>query len=149
MHYSASYICALALSASAVTASPSLRKRDSWGPSLGLGPAKQQIITTQTTIYPGQLPPNQQAYLFAWLGISNGTGDLIQSIVGSYPKGGSECSGPNADTAWCISSEVYGNTAAGYPNQFVGDLRTADVNYQNGITFNYTLTDKKAYTWVQ
>lgn len=149
MHHQVSAVYALLLSATVATASPSLRKRDSWGPAFSLGPAKQQIVTTETTIFPGEMPPDQAAYLFAWLGISNGTGDLIQSIVGSYPKGQSECSGAAADTAWCISSEVYGNTAAGTPNQWVGALTTADTDYTNGITFNYTLTNKDAYTWVQ
>jgi hypothetical protein len=49
----------------------------------------------------------------------------------------------------CISSEVYGNTAAGVPNQWVGDLTTADVNYENGIFLNYTLIDKESYLWLQ
>lgn len=75
-------------------------KRDSWGPAVGLGPTVQQILHTTTTIYPGNMPSPQPAYLFVWLGISNGTGDLIQSILGSYPAGESECSGADADTAW-------------------------------------------------
>jgi len=49
-----------------------------------------------------------------------------------------------ADTTWCISSEVYGS---GY--QYVGELTTADVNYENGILLNYTLIDKDSYLWLQ
>ena len=49
----------------------------------------------------------------------------------------------------CISSEVYGNTDAGVPNQWVGELTTADVNYENGILLNYTLIDKESYLWLQ
>lgn len=49
----------------------------------------------------------------------------------------------------CISSEVYGNTDAGTPNQWVGDLTTADVNYENGIVLNYTLINKETYLWQQ
>lgn len=124
-------------------------KRDSWGPAFSLGASKQPIIQTTTTIYPGAPPSDQTGYLFVWLGMSNGTGDLIQSIIGSYPAGTSECSGPNADTAWCISSEVYGNNAEGYPNQWVGALTTADTNYTNGIKLNYTLIDKESYLWLQ
>ena len=95
------------------------------------------------------MPSDQQGYLFVWLGISNGTGDLIQSIIGSYPEGGSECSGTAADTTWCISSEVYGLASNGYPNQWVGSLTTTDINFANGIKLNYTLIDKDSYLWLQ
>ncbi|KAK6067117.1 hypothetical protein SCUP515_10321 [Seiridium cupressi] len=137
------------LAAATATASSMFAKRDSWGPAVSLGPSKQEIISTTTTVYPGKMPSDQPGYLFVWLGISNGTGDLIQSIIGSYPAGQSECSGSDADDAWCISSEVYGNTDAGVPNQWVGDLTTADVNYENGILLNYTLIDKETYLWQQ
>ncbi|KUJ10517.1 uncharacterized protein LY89DRAFT_564592, partial [Mollisia scopiformis] len=130
-------------------ASSMFTKRDSWGPAFSLGPAKQDIISTTTTIYPGEMPSDQAGYLFVWLGISNGTGDLIQSIIGSYPSGQSECSGTDADTTWCISSEVYGLASNGLPNQWVGSLTTADVNYANGIKLNYTLIDKESYLWLQ
>lgn len=136
------------LSASVAAASSNANafvKRDSWGAAFSLGPAANTIIQTTTTIYPGAMPSDQGAYLFAWLGISNGTGDLIQSIIGSYPKGGSECGGQtDADTAWCISSEVYGS---GY--QYVGALTTADANSDNGIKLNYTLADKSTWLWTQ
>ncbi|KKY27653.1 hypothetical protein UCRPC4_g00886 [Phaeomoniella chlamydospora] len=96
------------------------------------------------------MPSNQTGYLFVWMGISNGTGDLIQSVLGSYPEGQSECGGQEyADTTWCVSSEVYGNDASGNPNQWVETLTTADINYANGIIFNYTLVDKENYTWNQ
>lgn len=140
----------LMLSASLSWATPVFVKRDSWGPAVSLGPSKAEIITTSTVIYPGKMPANQAGLLYAWLGISNGTGDLIQSIIGSYPAGQSECSGANADKTWCISSEVYGlDASTGYPNQWVGELRTADVNYENGIILNYTLIDKSSYLWLQ
>lgn len=136
------------LSASVAAASSNSNafvKRDSWGAAFSLGPASNTIIQTTTTIYPGAMPSNQEGYLFAWLGMSNGTGDLIQSIVGSYPAGGSECGGQAAaDTAWCISSEVYGS---GY--QYVGELTTADANSDNGIRLNYTLADKATWLWTQ
>lgn len=147
--HSHSTLAGLMLSASAVMADKMFVKRDSWGPAFSLGPAKAGIVSTTTTIYPGAMPANQKGYLFAWLGISNGTGDLIQSVIGSYPAGGSECSGPAADTTWCVSSEVYGLASNGYPNQWVGALTTADVNYQNGIKLTYTLADKSTYLWTQ
>ncbi|KAF7537749.1 hypothetical protein G7054_g3451 [Neopestalotiopsis clavispora] len=135
--------------AASATATSMFGKRDSWGPAVSLGPAKQEIISTTTTIYPGKMPSGQEGLLYLWLGISNGTGDLIQSVIGSYPAGQSECSGADADSTWCISSEVYGNTDAGVPNQWVGELTTADVNYENGILLNYTLIDKESYLWLQ
>lgn len=147
MSYNKYILTSILLSASTAVASNmnSFIKRDSWGAAFSLGPAKQEIIQTTTTIYPGKMPANQEAYLFAWLGISNGTGDLIQSIVGSYPAGGSECGGQEgADTTWCISSEVYGS---GY--QYTGELTTADLNYENGILLNYTLVDSSTYLWTQ
>ncbi|PNS21824.1 DNA topoisomerase 2 [Sphaceloma murrayae] len=130
--------------------SATLTKRDSWGPSLGLGPAAYTILTTSTTLYPGAAPADQAGLLWVWLGISNGTGDLIQSIVGSTPPGQSECGNvPNADNTWCITSEVYGNGPAGTPNQWVGDLKTVDTAFENGIVFNYTLVDRASWTWNQ
>jgi hypothetical protein len=146
-------LTSLLLGTSSVLASSSgarFAKRDSWGPAFSLGPAKAGIVSTTTTIYPGKMPSDQTGLLYLWLGISNGTGDLVQSIIGSYPAGQSECSGSNADTAWCVSSEVYGTDAStGYPNQWVGDLRTADVNYENGINLTYTLVDESSYLWLQ
>ncbi|KAB8302768.1 hypothetical protein EYC80_006115 [Monilinia laxa] len=147
MSYNRYILASLVLSASTAVASNmnSFVKRDSWGAAFSLGPSKHEIIQTTTTIYPGKMPSDQKAYLFAWLGISNGTGDLIQSIVGSYPAGESECGGQDgADTTWCISSEVYGS---GY--QYVGDLTTADIDYENGIKLNYTLADPETYLWTQ
>jgi hypothetical protein len=95
------------------------------------------------------MPQSQTGLLYIWLGISNGTGDLIQSVIGSYPKGMSECSGPNADTTWCVSSEVYGLGSNGQPNQWVGTPTTAWLNYTNGVKLNYTLVDRATWLWNQ
>lgn len=126
-------------------------KAVSFGPTYWLGPSKSPIISTTTTIYPGEYPAGQAGYLFSWLGIqdANEAGDLIQGIVGSYPAGQSECSGSDADTAWCISSEVYGTNSDGQIEQFVGSMTTADVNYANGIFVNYTLVDASTHLWEQ
>ncbi|KAN0110562.1 hypothetical protein V8E51_006949 [Hyaloscypha variabilis] len=147
MHPNNTLICFLFF-ASIVLSSP-LTKRDSWGPALSLGPSRSPIIHTTTTIYPGPPPSNQTGYLFSWLGISNGTGDLIQSIIGSYPHGTSECAGPRADTSWCVSSEVYGNDANGLPNQWVGDVRSVLLNVTNGVRLEYMLVDEKQFLWMQ
>lgn len=77
------------------------KRADSWGPAVGLGPAKAEIIHAVTTSYPGAMPANQAGGLFIWPGMSNGTGDLIQSVIGGYPKGGNQCgNGPEALTQW-------------------------------------------------
>lgn len=140
------------LAASTAVAHPNLGKRDvSWGPIVGFQETSSEIISTTSTMYPGKMPSDQKGYMFCWIGVGvNGDGyDLIQSIVGSYPAGQSECSGSDADSAWCISSEVYGLDSSGATTQFVGDKRTADVNYENGVVFNYELTDSSSYSWTQ
>ncbi|KUI73661.1 hypothetical protein VM1G_09577 [Cytospora mali] len=151
MHITKSHLTGLVLSASTATAASMFDKRVtvSWGPIAGLQASTSEIIATTSTIYPGKMPSDQKGFMFAWIGLGNGTGDLIQSIIGSYPAGQSECSGSDADTTWCISSEVYGLDDTGATVQFVGDKRTADVNYENGIFFNYTLIDKSTYLWEQ
>lgn len=137
--------------ASVVAANPLFTKRleVSWGPICGFYQTNSQIISTTSTFYPGAMPQDQQGYMFNWIGISNTTGDLVQSIVGNYPKGSSECSGAAADTAWCVSSEVYGLNDKGQLIQFVGDKRTADTNSDNGVIFQYTLVDRETYLWNQ
>lgn len=138
------------LATAAAAAKPlAAAKRDltvNWGPIVGFYETSSEIISTISTIYPGKMPTNQKGYMFAWIGIGNTTGDLVQSIVGSYPAGLSECSGANADSTWCISSEVYGASTG---VQSVGKMTTADANYENGIVFNYTLIDKETYLWEQ
>lgn len=140
------------LTAPVVTAHTNMGKRDvSWGPIIGFQETNSEIVSTTSTIYPGRMPSNQKGYMFAWIGVgANGEGhDLIQSIVGSYPAGFSECSGEDADSTWCISSEVYGLNSAGVTTQFVGEKTTASIKYENGIVFNYTLTDMSTYSWTQ
>jgi hypothetical protein len=138
--------------ASTAAAHPNLGRRDvSWGPIVGFQETSSEIVSTTSTMYPGKMPSNQKGYMFTWIGVgANGDGyDLIQSIVGSYPAGQSECSGTNADSTWCISSEVYGLNDQKQTEQFVGTLTTADTNYENGVVFNYTLTDTSTYSWTQ
>lgn len=161
MFFSKSQVAALLLSTSSVTAKAILDSRQAgvedlgWGPICGLQATNSEIVSTTSTIYPGKMPQGQKGYLFAWIGIQGASasgeleGDLVQSIVGSYPAGSSECSGPDADTTWCVSSEVYGKDDSGATVQFVGDKRTADANYDNGIVINYTLADKSTYLWEQ
>ncbi|KAF3765297.1 hypothetical protein M406DRAFT_67753 [Cryphonectria parasitica EP155] len=143
----------LALLASAATAKPLVDKRQedlAWGPICGFYQTTSEITGTTSTIFPGKMPSGQKGYMFNWIGITNTTGDLVQSVVGSYPSGLSECEGQAAaDTAWCVSSEVYGLNAQDQTTQFVGTKTTADANYENGIIIKYTLVDKETYLWNQ
>ncbi|KAF2235868.1 hypothetical protein EV356DRAFT_575393 [Viridothelium virens] len=139
----------LAISATLVSAKPRHDDSITFGPTI-YASGKQDIIKFVTTTYPGAIPSNQKGNgLFLWPGLTNSTGDLIQSVVGSYPPGASECSGANVNTEWCISSEVYGLDASGNTNQFVGQLTTLDATPSNGLKITYTLTDPSAYTWTQ
>ena len=71
------------------------------GPVIYAGTSTQEIVHFTTTSYPGAIPANQKGGLFLWPGLSNdGSSDLIQSVMGSYPPGESECSGTNRDTEW-------------------------------------------------
>ncbi|KAG9091435.1 hypothetical protein FRC06_000572 [Ceratobasidium sp. 370] len=67
-----------------------LAAADSWGGAYSLGPAKTNIIEAQTTLVPGTAPPSQAGELFLWPGMSNGTGDLIQTTLEQWP-----------DNSWC------------------------------------------------
>lgn len=75
-----------------------------WGPLVQLGPTRgdASIIGVTATSYPGNPPSSQAGGLFNWIGINNYAtdGDLIQSIVGQYSPGQSECSGSSADREW-------------------------------------------------
>ena len=66
------------------------QKRDSWGGALSLGPSESTIISAVTTLTPGTAPTTQNGELFLWPGMSNGTGDLIQTTMESWP-----------DNSWC------------------------------------------------
>lgn len=67
-----------------------LIQRDTWGGSLSLGPTKSNIVHAVTTLVPGTAPSPQNGMLFLWPGMSNGTGDLIQTTLESWP-----------DNSWC------------------------------------------------
>jgi hypothetical protein len=66
------------------------KREDTWGGALSLGPTTSHIIHAVTTLVPGAAPPTQNGELFLWPGMSNGTGDLIQTTLESWP-----------DNSWC------------------------------------------------
>jgi hypothetical protein len=85
-----SFLLSILAASSVAALSSRLRPRDSWGGALSLGPTTSRIVTTQTILIPGVAPPTQNGELFLWPGMSNGTGDLIQTTLESWPT-----------NAWC------------------------------------------------
>ena len=83
----------------------SLLRRDSWGGALSLGPSKSTIISAVTTLIPGTAPSVQTGELFLWPGMSNGTGDLIQTTLESWPDN-SWCGALTGQ--WCVRASVFG-----------------------------------------
>jgi hypothetical protein len=59
-----------------------------------------------TTITPGQAPSTQAGELFLWPGMSNGTGDLVQTTLKSWLDN-SWCGATNG--AWCIRCSLFGS----------------------------------------
>ncbi|KAJ6110568.1 hypothetical protein N7486_002803 [Penicillium sp. IBT 16267x] len=81
-------------------------KRDSWGGSVSLGPSKSTIVNAVTTIIPGAAPATQDGELFLWPGMSNGTGDLIQTTLESWPSN-AWCGATTGQ--WCVRASVFGS----------------------------------------
>ncbi|KAG8679381.1 hypothetical protein FRC11_003805, partial [Ceratobasidium sp. 423] len=79
---------------------------DSWGGSYSLGPAKTNIIEMTTTLTPGAAPATQAGMLFLWPGISNGTGDLVQTTLEQWPDN-TWCGASTGE--WCVRASVFGS----------------------------------------
>ncbi|KAH8648650.1 hypothetical protein BX600DRAFT_475580 [Xylariales sp. PMI_506] len=84
----------------------SLMRRDSWGGAVSLGPTKSTITRAVTTITPGNAPSTQAGELFLWPGMSNGTGDLVQTTLESWPDN-SWCGATPGE--WCIRCSLFGS----------------------------------------
>jgi hypothetical protein len=85
------YLTLLTVAMLATTGDASrVQKRDGWGGALSLGPTTSHIISAVTTLTPGTAPSKQTGELFLWPGMSNGTGDLIQTTLEQWP-----------DNTWC------------------------------------------------
>lgn len=99
------------------------------------------------------MPQNQKGGLYLWPGVTSPDTPayLVQSVMGSYPEGQSECGSQDAQTDWCISAEVYGPSKedSSVQTQYVGDTRTIDTTPEGGLVFNYTLVDEATSTWKQ
>lgn len=89
-----------------VSAGRTIQKRDSWGGAVSLGPTTSTIIRSSTTVIPGLPPATQGGDLALWPGISNGTGDLIQTVLDSV-QDNSWC-GAVTGKEWCVEASMFG-----------------------------------------
>ncbi|GAB7352485.1 hypothetical protein MBLNU459_g2891t2 [Dothideomycetes sp. NU459] len=97
----------LALTSISLAIPANIAKRDNWGGSVSLGPTKSNIINAVTTLIPGLPPPSQAGELFLWPGMSNGTGDLIQTTLEQWPDN-SWCGATNGEQ-WCVRASLFGS----------------------------------------
>lgn len=126
------------------TSEPSgtVARRDSWGGSVSLGPTKSRITNAVTTIVPGAAPPTQNGVLFLWPGMSNGTGDLVQTTLESW-KDNSWCGA--AKGQWCIRASLFGSFGQlDGPAGVVSGSQAVKIEYalqSDGTTWKQTATD--------
>ncbi|KFY45609.1 hypothetical protein V494_00863 [Pseudogymnoascus sp. VKM F-4513 (FW-928)] len=116
----------------------SLLRRDTWGGALSLGPSKSTIISAVTTLTPGDAPPVQNGVLFLWPGMSNGTGDLVQTTLESW-EDNSWCGA--AVGQWCVRASVFG-----WFGQLDGTAGV--VSGSDQVKIEYTL-ESNQQTWTQ
>jgi hypothetical protein len=119
-------------------ATPTLQRRDSWGGAVSLGPTKSDIRKAVTTIIPGTAPSTQNGELFLWPGMSNGTGDLVQTTLESWPDN-SWCGATTGQ--WCIRCSLFGSFG-----QYSGDAGI--VTGSEAVEIVYELASDLE-TWVQ
>lgn len=116
----------------------SLLRRDTWGGALSLGPSKSTIISAVTTLTPGDAPPVQEGVLFLWPGMSNGTGDLVQTTLESW-ENNSWCGAVAGQ--WCVRASVFG-----WFGQLDGPAGV--VSGSDQVKIEYTL-ESNQQTWTQ
>lgn len=113
-------------------------KRDYWGGSVSLGPTKSTIVHAVTTIIPGVAPSTQSGMLCLWPGMSNGTGDLIQTTLEGWPDN-SWCGA--TDGQWCVRASLFGGFG-----QLDGD--SYPVSGSDQVKIEYILESDNE-TWTQ
>ncbi|QRW22844.1 hypothetical protein RhiXN_07880 [Rhizoctonia solani] len=120
---------------------------DTWGGSYSLGPAKTNIIEMTTTLtlelrHLLRLACFSFGQFLFWVshmpGISNGTGDLVQTTLEQWPDN-SWCGAGKGE--WCVRASVFG---------WFGqrDGPSAVVKPTDAVTMNYKLGSNKM-TWTQ
>ncbi|KAF4259575.1 hypothetical protein KXX16_009169 [Aspergillus fumigatus] len=115
-----------------------IKREDTWGGSVSLGPTKSTIVNAVTTLIPGAAPATQSGELFLWPGMSNGTGDLVQTTLESWPSN-AWCGATTGQ--WCVRASLFGSFG-----QLDGDA--SPVSGTDQVRIEYTLLDDQE-TWVQ
>lgn len=142
----AHHLIALLSSALAASAAPNIFKRDYFGPAVFTGPSQADIIYTSTVLVPGRNPGNKQSgFLTIWPGISNGTGDLIQSTLDSTQISVEDC-GATADQ-WCAMGSLFGNDANGNARQINGPMKAVSATDRIKIEYIRGAAKDNGYEW--
>lgn len=123
------------------------RRSDSWGGAVSLGPTKSRITKAVTTLTPGTAPSTQTGELFLWPGMSNGTGDLVQTTLESWPDN-SWCGASTGE--WCIRCSLFGSFGQldGDSSAVSGNM-AVEIVYElqsDGTTWKQTATDTASGT---
>lgn len=149
MHFTLAATLALATSVAAIpnpfstpTRASLGRRDDSWGGAVSLGPSKSTITKAVTTLTPGTAPSTQNGELFLWPGMSNGTGDLVQTTLESWADN-SWCGATTGQ--WCVRASVFGSFGQldGDASAVSGDTKVKIV-YElesDGETWTQTVTN--------
>ncbi|KAL1645414.1 hypothetical protein SLS58_003721 [Diplodia intermedia] len=115
------------------------KRDDSWGGAVSLGPTKSTIVNAVTTIIPGTPPSSQNGELFLWPGMSNGTGDLVQTTLEQWSSGNSWCGADSSQ--WCIRASLFGSFGQ-------KDSNSSAVSGDTKVRIEYNLMDDGT-TWEQ
>ncbi|KAJ4391683.1 hypothetical protein N0V93_005302 [Gnomoniopsis smithogilvyi] len=120
--------------------SGNVRRDDTWGGAVSLGPSKSTIIKAVTTLTPGTAPSSQNGKLFVWPGMSNGTGDLIQTTLEQWPDN-AWCGATTGQ--WCVRASVFGSFGQldGEASAVSGDTPVKIVYELSGTTWVQTVTN--------
>ncbi|KAI9038304.1 uncharacterized protein KD926_010960 [Aspergillus affinis] len=115
-----------------------LKREDTWGGSVSLGPTKSTITKAVTTLIPGAAPATQNGVLFLWPGMSNGTGDLVQTTLEDW-ESNKWCGASRGE--WCVRASLFGSFG-----QLDGNAGV--VKGDDHVRIEYELQDDQD-TWVQ
>ncbi|KAE8374695.1 hypothetical protein BDV26DRAFT_269484 [Aspergillus bertholletiae] len=116
----------------------SSKRADTWGGSVSLGPTKSTITKAVTTLIPGAAPATQNGVLFLWPGMSNGTGDLVQTTLESW-QSNAWCGAGSGE--WCVRASLFGSFG-----QLDGDASV--VKGDDQVRIEYVLLED-GDTWLQ
>ena len=114
------------------------KRADTWGGSVSLGPTRSTITNAVTTLIPGAAPATQNGVLFLWPGMSNGTGDLVQTTLESWASN-EWCGAEQGE--WCVRASLFGSFG-----QLDGDA--APVKGDDQVRIEYVLLED-GDTWLQ